>query len=67
MTRSIQILEPEEIESLKLAYPEGLYTFTGLIAAGDKLAGAAKLAHNLPPPASFKVKFMQNSHGSKIL
>ena len=29
--------EPKDIESLKSAYPEGAYTFTGATAAGKKL------------------------------
>jgi hypothetical protein len=45
--------KPEDIESLKSAYPEGLYTFAGTTVAGGQLAGTAKLAHMLPPPTSF--------------
>ena len=45
--------EPGEVESLKSAYPEGVYTFTGATAAGQKLHGEATLNHLLPTTATF--------------
>jgi len=44
--------EPGDVESLKLAYPEGVYTFSG-VATGVKLHGKAMLSHKLPATASF--------------
>ncbi len=44
--------EPGDIESLKSAYPEGVYTFTGTTAAGDQLQGTATLSHKLPAATS---------------
>ena len=45
--------EPRDVESLKAAYPEGVYTFAGATAAGDKLHGESTLSHKLPATASF--------------
>jgi len=45
--------EPGDVESLKSAYPEGVYTFAGATAAGGKLHGEAKLNHKLPATVSF--------------
>jgi hypothetical protein len=45
--------EPGDVPSLKLAYPEGVYTFTGATAAGGRLRGEATLSHALPPPTAF--------------
>jgi hypothetical protein len=45
--------EPGNVESLKSAYPEGLYTFAGTTADGDKLSGEAVLSHRLPATATF--------------
>jgi hypothetical protein len=45
--------EPGDVERLKSAYPEGVYTFTGATAAGDKLHGESTLNHKLPAAASF--------------
>lgn len=44
--------EPGDVASLKAAYPEGVYTFTGATAAGVRLQGRATLTHVLPAPAS---------------
>ncbi|MGH7525979.1 MAG: hypothetical protein ACREMX_04680, partial [Gemmatimonadales bacterium] len=44
--------EPGDVEGLKAAYPEGLYTFAGATAAGAKLNSKARLSHRLPPMAS---------------
>jgi hypothetical protein len=40
--------EPGDFSSLKSAYPEGVYTFTGTTAAGATLEGKATLRHALP-------------------
>jgi hypothetical protein len=45
--------EPGDISSLKAAYPEGVYTFTGATAAGATLQGKATLRHALPAAAAF--------------
>lgn len=45
--------EPRNIESLKSAYPEGVYTFTGATTAGDIFYGESTLNHKLPASASF--------------
>jgi hypothetical protein len=45
--------EPKDVKSLKAAYPEGVYTFSGETAAGVKLEGKSTLSHTLPAPASF--------------
>jgi len=44
--------EPKNIESLKSAYPEGVYRFSGVSAAGAELQGEARLSHRLPGPAA---------------
>ena len=45
--------EPGDVKSLKSAYPEGVYTFAGVTAAGGKLHGKSTLNHKLPATASF--------------
>ena len=40
--------EPTDIKSLKAAYPEGIYQFSGKTVAGARLIGKAKLSHKLP-------------------
>jgi hypothetical protein len=45
--------EPKNAESLKSAYPAGVYTFAGATAAGEKFKGESTLNHDLPAPASF--------------
>ena len=45
--------EPGDFASLKLAYPEGVYSFTGATADGATLQGKATLRHTLPPAAAF--------------
>lgn len=45
--------EPGDVESLKTAYPEGMYTFTGATVSGAKLHSESTLNHHLPAPASF--------------
>ena len=44
--------EPGDVESLKSAYPEGVYTFAGATAAGAKLHGESTLNHKLPVTAT---------------
>ncbi len=44
--------EPKDIESLKVAYPQGVYTFTGLNSTGDKLRGESTLHHTFPATVS---------------
>lgn len=45
--------EPPDVERLKAAYPEGVYTFSGATAAGQRFHGESKLDHTLPATASF--------------
>jgi 3-phytase len=45
--------EPKNVESLKSAYPEGQYTFTGITEGGNKLEGKSILNHTLPSTTSF--------------
>lgn len=40
--------EPRDIASLKLAYPEGKYIFSGTTASGVRLYGESELSHQLP-------------------
>lgn len=44
--------EPDDVESLKSAYPEGVYTFVGTTPAGDTLYGESVLSHELPGTTS---------------
>lgn len=54
---SLESPEPKNVNSLKSAYPEGVYTFSGVFAgpgtAGVKLHGESTLNHELPATASF--------------
>jgi hypothetical protein len=45
--------EPGNADSLKAAYPEGVYSFSGATTAGEKLHGEATLHHALPATVSF--------------
>jgi len=45
--------EPGDFASLKAAYPEGVYTFTGTTTTGAKHQGTATLRHALPATAAF--------------
>ena len=45
--------EPSDIESLKAAYPEGVYDFAGKTSSGAKLVGESSLSHRLPATATF--------------
>jgi hypothetical protein len=40
--------EPTDIKSLKAAYPQGTYRFSGKTITGATLTGEAKLSHELP-------------------
>ena len=44
--------EPGDVESLKSAYPEGVYTFAGATVAGDQLHSKATLNHKSPATVS---------------
>ena len=44
--------EPKNIHSLKLAYPEGIYSFAGVTAAGEKLYSQSRLSFRLPSTPS---------------
>lgn len=44
--------EPRDVESLKSAYPEGLYTFDGVTTTGGKLHSTSTLNHTLPAAVS---------------
>jgi hypothetical protein len=44
--------EPKDVESIKTAYPEGIYKFIGLDAEGTKYDGEAILNHKLPETVS---------------
>ena len=45
--------EPKDFMTLKAAYPEGVYSFNGVTAAGSKLRGESTLHHTLPAATSF--------------
>ncbi len=45
--------EPGDVESLKSAYPEGVYAFAGVTTAGVTLSGKSMLNHTLPAATSF--------------
>jgi len=47
--------EPKDIEGLKAAYPEGVYTFTGATSDGNKFKSLSTLKHKLPPTVSFLI------------
>ncbi len=47
--------EPKDIEGLKAAYPEGVYTFTGATSDGNKFNSVCTLKHKLPPTVSFLI------------
>ena len=48
---SFETPEPKNMDSLKSAYPEGIYSFTGITARGKKLTGQSLLTYRLPSPA----------------
>lgn len=45
--------EPKDVASLKAAYPEGVYVFSGATASGSRLEGRATLSHRLPATSTF--------------
>ena len=45
--------EHQDVKRLTSAYPEGVYTFVGATAAGEKLSSKSALSHKLPAPVSF--------------
>ena len=45
--------EPSDSKSLRGAYPEGVYEFSGKTSAGAKLVGRSTLSHQLPATATF--------------
>lgn len=45
--------EPGDAESLKMAFPEGTYQFTGIDTEDNGFKGEATLNHNLPATAAF--------------
>jgi hypothetical protein len=46
--------EPKDVSSLKAAFPEGEYKFSGVTPAGVRMQGKSKLSHALPPTSSFR-------------
>lgn len=59
--------EPRDVESVKSAYPEGVYTFAGKTASGDTLHGKSTLIHKLPATALFVRPEAGQSVGAKDL
>lgn len=53
--RQFRFESPERgaVESLKAAYPKGVYTFAGTTTGGGMLRGTSTLSHRLPAAASF--------------
>jgi hypothetical protein len=49
----IESPEPEDVDALKAAYPEGAYEFAGRTSSGVALEGKSTLSHTLPPAAGF--------------
>ncbi|MGB5848910.1 MAG: hypothetical protein WBH40_10510 [Ignavibacteriaceae bacterium] len=45
--------EPTDVDALKTAYPEGIYTFAGATVGGTEYYSETTLNHNLPPAVSF--------------
>lgn len=45
--------EPKDVNSLKAAYAEGEYSFSGTTVSGEKLHGSSVLSHTLPATVSF--------------
>jgi len=48
----IESPEPRDVATLKAAYPEGAYTFSGATVSGEALRGTARLSHALPATVS---------------
>jgi hypothetical protein len=51
----IESPEPQDVDALKAAYPEGAYEFTGRTSSGAALVGKSTLSHTLPAAAEFGV------------
>lgn len=45
--------EPPDVTSLKAAYPEGVYVFSGKTSSGNQFVGKSTLSHRLPPATTF--------------
>jgi hypothetical protein len=45
--------EPPDVKSLKTAYPEGAYEFSGKTSSGARLIGKSTLSHRLPATTTF--------------
>jgi hypothetical protein len=45
--------EPKDLNTLRAAYPEGVYEFSGITFSGARLAGKAALNHRLPALPTF--------------
>lgn len=58
--------EPKEIKSLKSAYPEGIYIFTGTSITGVEFKSESKLSHQLPDTVFF-VKPEKGAHDIGIM
>jgi hypothetical protein len=44
--------DPQDLNALRVAYPQGIYEFSGTTFSGTKLAGKAGLSHRLAPVAT---------------
>ena len=51
---SFESPEPKDTNSLKAAYPEGIYTFSGSTFSGQNLTAQSRLSHRLPAKATIK-------------
>ena len=49
---SFETPEPKNMDRLKSAYPEGIYTFTGTTSKGKKLTAQSLLTYRLPSPVA---------------
>jgi hypothetical protein len=49
---SFESPEPEDVDAMKRAYPEGAYVFSGRNLSGAELRSTASLSHALPKPAA---------------
>jgi len=52
---SFESPEPEDLDAVKRAYPEGAYVFTGRSLSGAELRSTATLSHTLPVPAAISL------------
>ena len=51
----IESPEPEDVDALKAAYPEGIYEFAGRTSSGVTLVGKSTLSHTLPPAVGLQL------------